>query len=350
MDLRTTLVTAGRPPRTPDAPLNQPIVPASTFVAGGATEYGRYGNPSWSALEDAVGHAEGGHGITFSSGMAAAAAILGLVPSGGRLVLAETCYLGVSALVDREAAGRSITVQRVAVDPTTEVVAAASGADVLWLESPTNPLLEVADLSGIVDGCGPDGPLVVVDNTFASPVQQRPLALGADVVLHSATKLLSGHSDAVLGAVVCRDEDVRHRLWTARTLGGAVPGALETYLVLRGMRTLALRVEAASATARTLAGRLGAHARVGRVRDPGWGSLLAIELSGAEAADRFTAATRLWVNTTSLGGVESTLERRRRWDAELATVPTGLVRMSVGLEHVEDLWADLDQALARSVG
>lgn len=343
MHVDTTLITSGRPDATPDAPLNQPIVPASTFVAGGPIGYGRYGNPAWSALEETIGNLEGGHAITFSSGMAAVAAVLEFLPTGGTLVLAETCYLGVAALVDRLAEQRAIRVVPVPVTDTDAVLSAAATADMVWLESPTNPLMEVADLETILSGQG--SALTVIDNTFASPLQQRPLDLGADIVIHSATKLMSGHSDALMGAVVCRDLDQATAIDQTRRVTGAAPGALETFLVHRGLRTLGVRLAAASASAAALAERLSNDPRIGRVHHPGWGSMMAIELADAAAADRLVAATKIWINATSLGGVESTFERRRRWDGELEIVPQGLVRMSVGLEHIEDLWADLDQAL-----
>ena len=347
----TAVVVTGRPDRIPDAPLNQPIVPASTFVAGGPLGYGRYGNPSWSALEDSIAALEGGTALTFASGMAAVSAVLDLVPSGGRLVLAETCYLGVAALVDRLSSQRSIDVATVTVTDTAAVLTAADGADMVWLESPTNPLMEVADLAAILSGLGSErSARVVIDNTFASPLQQQPLLMGADIVVHSATKLMSGHSDALLGAVVCADPAVTEQLDLTRRLTGSIPGALETFLVHRGLRTLSVRLAAASASASVLAGRLGEDPRIARVRHPGWGTMLAIELSDAATADRLCAATRLWVHATSLGGVESSFERRRRWASELPIVPEGLVRMSVGVEHVEDLWSDLDQALTAAVG
>jgi cystathionine gamma-synthase len=175
---------------------------------------------------------------------------------------------------------------------------------------------------------------------------QRPLDLGADIVMHSATKLMSGHSDVVMGAVVARDPAVIDRIDRHRKLHGAIPGPMETFLVLRGLRTLAVRLDRAAATTADLVGRLAAHPAVEKVRYPGFGAMISIEVrGGADAADRFTAALRVWVFATSLGGVESSLERRRRWPGELDTVPESLVRMSVGLEDPDDLWADLAQAL-----
>jgi cystathionine gamma-synthase len=363
----TVAVTAGRPERMVDAPLNPPIVFASTYVGAHEVEaaqlgYGRYGNSTWQALEEALGELEGGRALTFSSGMAAAHAVLELLPPGGVIVIPHNCYLGVADAVDRRAARYGGDVRRVNIADTTEVLSAAIGADVVWIESPTNPTIEVADLPTLGRKL-PDQTLFVVDSTFATPMLQRPLQCGADIVLHSATKLLSGHSDVVLGALVMHRENEQPfaALDQIRRSVGAVPGPMEAYLALRGLRTLPLRLAQAQTSAQVLAERLVRHARVRRVRYPGlptdpghdvarrtlagYGSLISIELADAKTADAFVEACALWVFATSLGGVESTLERRRRWPSELRTVPEGLVRMSVGIEHVEDLWADLAQAL-----
>jgi len=366
----TVAVHAGRPPTEPDAPLNPPVVFASTYVgvdpAGrGERGYGRYGNPTWSALEEAVGALEGGWALAFGSGMAAAHAALQLVPAGGVLVLPTHCYLGVASSADERAARDGTEVRRVDVSIVDEVLQAADGADLVWLESPTNPMMEVADLPAIC-GALQGRTTTIVDSTFATPLLQRPLELGADLVLHSGTKFLSGHSDALLGLLVGRDQDLLKRLDGVRRLHGAAPGTMETYLVLRGLRTLPLRLAAAQANAQVLAERLDRHPAIERVRYPGlpndpghsvaaatmagFGSLLSIELTDGPAAQRFVDALELWVVATSLGGVESTLERRRRWAGELATVPEGLVRLSVGVEHVEDLWSDLSRALDCGAG
>ncbi|GAA2103137.1 aminotransferase class I/II-fold pyridoxal phosphate-dependent enzyme [Microlunatus panaciterrae] len=363
---QTTAVTAGRPERAPDAPLNQPPVLASTYVGGGDTGYGRYGNPSWTALESTVGALEGGRAISFASGMAAVHAILELVPPGGTVVLPRHCYLGVAALAGQLQDRGALTVRVVDLTSPAAVLEAGAGADMVWLESPTNPMMEIADLATIGAGLRGTGCTFVVDNTFATPLLQRPFGFGADVVLHSATKFLSGHSDALLGVAVVHDTDTDRlsRLDTTRRLHGATPGALESYLVLRGIRTLHVRLQQAQATASELAHRLQRHPSVVAVHYPGldtdpghqvaaaqmtgFGSLLSIDLGSADAADAFVAAARLWVHATSLGGVESTFERRRRWPSELVTVPPGLVRMSVGIEHLEDLWQDLEQALTAS--
>jgi cystathionine gamma-synthase len=361
----TLAVVAGRPARVPDAPLGQPIVLASTYHAGGPVGYGRDGNPTWSALEEALGALEGGLALVFASGMGAAATALALLPAGARVVLSRVSYSGVMGLTgDLERRG---VIERTLADLTDAdaTLAATVGASLLWLETPSNPLLELADLDVLCVGAHERGALVVVDNTFATPLLQRPLDHGADIVVHSAAKLLAGHSDVLLGALVVRDPDVRDRLAHARLLDGAIPGAFDAFLALRGVRTLPVRLERAQASAGVLAGRLARHRAVSRVRYPGlqehpghdiakrqmrgFGSILSFETGGgAEAAQRVAEGTRLVVHATSLGGVESLIERRRRWPAEAPEVPESLLRLSVGCEHVEDLWADLEQALDRA--
>ena len=367
LHLETVAVTAGRPEHVVDAPLNPPVVFASTYVGAHDTSaaeigYGRYGNPTWDALERAVGALEGGRALTFASGMAAAHAVLELMPIGGVIVVPHNCYLGVAEAIDRRAARYGWHVRRVNVADTTEVLSAADGADVVWIESPTNPTIDVADLPTLGKNLSPSS-LFVVDNTFATPLLQRPLEFGADIVLHSATKMLSGHSDVVLGAIVTRADDTQtfEGLDAIRRSFGAIPGPMEAYLALRGLRTLPLRLAQAQASAQVLAERLATHESVKRVRFPGlltdpghdlarrtmsgFGSLISIDLADAQSAEAFVEGCALWVFATSLGGVESTLERRRRWKSELRSVPEGLVRLSVGIEHVEDLWSDLAQAL-----
>jgi cystathionine gamma-synthase len=346
--LPTIAVTHGRPPHEPDQPLNQPLTMASTYVAGGDLEYGRYGNPTWLAFEDALGALEGGRALAFSTGLAAVSTVLDLVGQGAKVVAPHNAYNGsVMQLADLEARGRAL-VKLVDVSDTASTVAACEDAALVWLESPTNPDLQVADLAAITAAAHEAGAYVVVDNTFATPLLQRPLELDADIVVHSATKYLSGHSDVLLGAVVTRDEELFGVLKGRRDLLGATPGTLEAWLALRGLRTLHLRVERAQANATELVRRLREHPAVGEVRYPGFGGMVSVVLSqGALAADLLTHQTRLWVHATSLGGVESTFERRRRWRSESPGVPEGLVRMSVGIEDVDDLWADLLQALDR---
>jgi cystathionine gamma-synthase len=342
----TVAIHAGRPPHEPDQPLNVPITMASTYVGGGDKEYGRYTNDTWVAFEDTLGALEGGQALTFSSGQAATATLLDLVGDDS-VVVAGQSYLGtVGQLADRESRGR-VKTRLVDVSDTAAVVDALDeDTALLWLESPTNPGMQLADLPALIAAAHEVGARVVVDNTFATPVLQRPLELGADIVLHSATKYLAGHSDVIMGAVVVADPALWDVLKGRRDLYGAIPGPFEAWLALRGLRTLPLRVERASANAAELARRLGAHPAVTEVRYPGLGAMISIVLETAEKADLLTHSTLLWVHATSLGGVESTFERRRRWKGESRDVPEGLVRCSVGIEDVEDLWTDLETALA----
>jgi cystathionine gamma-synthase len=358
----TVAVTAGRPPRSPDEPLNVPVVLASTYHQGGPVGYGREGNPTWAAFEQALGALEGGRAITFASGLAAVATVLDLVPGGGVVIAPRHAYSGSLALLaDLEARGR-LRVHLVDIADTLAVTVACRGAALVWVETPTNPALEIADLPAIAAAARAAGALLAVDNTFATPLIQRPLTAGADLVVHSATKYLSGHSDVLLGAVVATRDDLVEHAVTRRTLLGAIPGAMDAWLALRGLRTLPVRLDRAQANAGELARRLTGHPRAHRVRYPGlptdpgharatkamngFGAIVCVELAdGAAAADRVVAACRLWVAATSLGGVESTLERRRRWPAESPGIPEGLLRLSVGIEDVEDLWRDMDQAL-----
>ena len=359
----TLTVTAGRPAQGPDVPLNPPLVLASTYGATGAMEYGRYDNPTWVAFEDVLGALEGGRALAFASGLAAIATILDLVPVGGTVVAPRHAYLGsLGQLADLEASGRIGAYRLVDIADTEAVCAALPGAHLLLVESPTNPAVEVADLPALCTAARAADVTVVVDNTFATPLLQRPLDVGADIVVHSATKYIAGHSDVVLGALVtaptARGEELHDQLLRRRKSVGAIPGPFEAWLALRGLRTLHLRMERSCANAAELARRLQDHPAVEIVRYPGlpsdpgherasaqmsaYGAIVAIVVrGGADAADQITRATRLWVYATSLGGVESTLERRRRWAGESRTIPEGLIRLSVGIEDVDDLWADL---------
>jgi cystathionine gamma-synthase len=358
----TRAVTAGRPEPVADAPLSVPIVAASTYAAGGPVAYGRYGNPTWSAFEHAVGALDGGHAVSFASGMAAVSAALAVTtasaPPSAPVVVPRHGYHASLRLLER--LGRPVRVVDVA--DTAAVADALPGAVLLWLESPTNPMLEVADVPTLCRLAHEQGCPVVVDATLATPLLLRPLEYGADLVVHAATKYLAGHSDVLLGVAVAPTDTMAQHLTTHRSDHGAVPGTFEAWLALRGMRTLPVRLQQAQQSAAELARRLKDHPRVARVRYPGlpddpghavaartmdgFGALVSVEVRGGAAEAETTArATRLWVHATSLGGVESTLERRRRWSAERPSVPESLVRLSVGLEHVDDLWDDLSAAL-----
>ena len=325
--------------------------------------YARVGNPTWTALEEVLAALEGPgcRAISFASGMAAVSAVADLVPVGGTVVGQRVAYSGTRGLLTRWAGTGRIQLREEA--PRAEDLAAAlPGADLVWLETPTNPTLDVVDIAAVAAAARAAGALVVVDSTFATPLGQKPLDLGADIVVHSATKYLAGHSDVLLGAAVVRDPALAERLLQNRILGGGIPGPMEAWIALRGLRTFPLRWERACANAAEIARRAGSHPAVQRVRhlslpeDPGhalaagqmssFGAIVSLDLrGGAPAAEAVAATTRLWLHATSLGGVESTLERRRRWPEESADVPAGLLRLSVGIEDVEDLWADLVAAL-----
>lgn len=351
LSLETIVVTAGRPPAGPDQPLNPPIVPASSFHAGGAYEYAREAAPTTDALEAALGALEHGTAVAFASGMAAANAAMDLVPAGGVIVAPSSAYTGVAVRLRELAALGRIDLRIVDADDTPAVIEACAGAALLWLESPTNPLLEVADLPACISGAHDAGARVLVDNTFATPILQNPLDLGADLVLHSVTKALSGHSDLMMGALVAAEAELAEQVRTRRVLLGAAPSAFDCYLALRGIRTLAIRIERAQDNARVLVERLAAHPAIDRVRYPGFGTITAIEVAGGpDVADGTCSRVEVWAHATSLGGVDSLLERRRRWPLESAVVPEGLIRLSVGIENVEDLWHDLDAALRGAAG
>jgi cystathionine gamma-synthase len=365
---QTALITGGRPADDPGQPLNVPIVMASNFRAGNlgraeGREYSRNdATPGWEALEEVIGELEGGEAVAFASGMGAVAAVLDLLPVGARVVAPTDCYAGVrSLLADGQGLGRwhvdlvDITDAPVAADAT-------SHADLVWLESPTNPLLDIANLPALCLAARDGGALVAVDNTFATPLRQRPIALGAHIAVHSATKFLGGHSDLLLGVAVAETAQLAERLRHRREVGGAVPGALETFLVLRGLRTLALRLDQGERSAAALAHRLADHPIVTRVRYPGladhpghaqatnqmsgFGAVIGFEVETADAANAVCDSLRVIRSATSLGGVESTIERRGKLPGQ-EHLPPGFLRLSVGCEHVEDLWDDLASALGQ---
>jgi cystathionine gamma-synthase len=360
LDPATIAITAGRGAHDPGSPIAVPPVLSAVYREGGSTDYAREANPTWSALEEVLGALEGGQALVFSSGIAAIAAVLESLPIGARVVAPADAYTGLRSLLGDLAGRGRLAVTLVEIADTEATASACAQADLLWIESPTNPLLAVADLPALVTAARAAGVITAVDNTFATPLLQRPLDLGVDVVVHSATKLLSGHSDVLCGAVVTRDETWHERLATRRRLHGAILGPMEAWLVLRGLRTLPLRLERAQASASDLAQRLMRHPAVVRVRYPGlvgdpgharaaaqlrgFGTIVSFELRDAAAADRACAGVRLIEHVTSLGGIETTMERRNRQRGEEA-VPPGLIRLSVGCENVEDVWADLDQAL-----
>jgi cystathionine gamma-synthase len=310
--------------------------------------YSRYDHPTGAEAERALGEVEGGRALLFGSGAAAStAAVLALLEPGHTVALAEGCYYGTAVLLrELERWG----VRFVEFDQTG---APPEGVDLVWLEAPSNPFLSFPDVEAAITHAAP----VLVDATASTPMLFRPLDRGADIVLHSATKYLTGHDDALLGALVCRTEETHEQLREFRGRTGSVAAPDVAWLLLRGLKTLRVRVERQSATALELARRLEAHERVERVRYPGlgdalaarymsggFGGLLSFDVAGGEeAARRVETSTRVIENATSLGGVDSVLETRRRWEGE--RVPANLVRLSVGLEDVDELWADLERAL-----
>lgn len=355
------LVSAGRASE-PGAPLNVPLIPASNFIIGRGREYSRDdGTPTWEALEEVVGGLELGKAVAFASGMAAIAAVFDQLAAGAVVVLPDDCYQGVAGLAAAGAERQRWSVQRVAVDDTAGWIRACGVADLIWLESPSNPLLTVADLEAVCAAPRKPGAIVAVDNTFATPLNQQPLDFGATVSLQSATKFIGGHSDLLAGIATTKDEALWHALRKSRELTGATPGTLETFLAVRGARTLALRLQRAQQTAGMLAERLERHPLVTRVRYPGlpshpthatakrvlkgFGTIISFDLlGGAEFADGVCRNVRLIRHATSLGAVESTMERRAAIPGQ-GHLPPSLLRLSVGIENADDLWVDLDSAI-----
>ena len=298
--------------------------------------YQRYGHPTGAAAERALGDLDGGTALLYSSGAGATTALaLALLGPGATVALAAGAYFGT---------GRTLrTFERwgVRVVEFDQRERAPDDADVVWLEAPTNPFLELPDL----DAAAQHPAVVVVDATAATPIHLRPLEHGADYVLHSATKYLAGHGDVLLGAIVCRRPEDGERLRDLRTALGIVAAPDPCWLLLRSLKTLRLRVERQTASAAVIAERLARHDAVRIVRYPGFGGLLSFDVADGDAARRVETSTRVIRNATSLGGVDSNIESRHRWEGE--RVPPGLLRLSVGVEDVELLWDDLASALAR---
>jgi cystathionine gamma-synthase len=350
------------------APLAPPLLATSSYVSLGEPDpergYGRIANPGWAAVEDALAAMEGPgtSAVSFASGQAASMALmLALAPGRRTIVFPVDGYYNTRALAARL---RPHGAEAIAVDQLDLAAverALGDGPAVLWGETPTNPLLRVADLAALSELAAPAGAPFVVDNTVATGLLQKPLEFGAVAAVYSLTKVISGHSDVLGGAVVTRDKKLAAELRWWRMAGGGIPGPFESWLVLRGIKTLPLRAERESATALALARFLAGHPRVSAVYYPGlnpatlavarrqmpkgFGPLLSFEISGTAAdADAVVAAARLVVPATSFGGVESTWERRARWAGE--TTPDTLIRLSAGIEPVEDLIADIGAALA----
>jgi cystathionine gamma-synthase len=253
------------------------------------------------------------------------------------------------ALLKRYHAEGRLEVRFVDITDTKEVISQLHGAAFLWVESPTNPGLGIAEVDVIIGEAKKRNLGVGFDNTFATPLTQKPLTFGADIVMHSVTKYLAGHSDVILGSLSTKDPALHSRLQDARVSYGSIPGPFEAWLALRGIRTFPLRFERAQANAATLVEKLKSHSSVTNVRYPGFGAIVSFEITGdAAAAERVCDGASLIINATSLGGVETTWERRRRWPLESSSVPENLIRLSVGCENVDDLWKDIDTALTKA--
>jgi cystathionine gamma-synthase len=334
-------------------------------------EYGRSGNPTRDALERAVAQLEGGaHGLAYASGLAASQNLLYLLQPGQRILLGDDVYGGTWRLAEKVWSRYGVAVD-VADLRDLDVVAAAltEQTGMIWLESPTNPLLKVVDISAIARLAATAGALTVVDNTFATPYLQRPLELGADIVLHSTTKYLGGHSDLVGGFAATNDPTVAERIAFLQNSLGAVPGPFDSWLVLRGLKTLALRMQRHCENAHAIAAFLSRHPQVERVLYPGlpdhpahdvaarqmsdFGGMVSFLAPSVDDAVALVARTKIWKLAESLGGVESLIEvpsamtHASTADAPFAS-PPNLVRLSVGIESVDDLVADLDAALVRT--
>jgi cystathionine gamma-synthase len=349
--------------RTPAGPGTPPLVPTSIYVSEGDPRrdrgYGRDGNPGWEALEEALGGLEDAQAVAFASGQAASMALMLTLAEGrDRIVLPADGYYGARVLADKLRPHGAVPVHVDLGDLAAVARELKAAPSVLWAETPTNPLLRVADLSALGELAAATAAPFVVDNTVATALLQKPLEFGALASMYSLTKAISGHSDVLGGAVVTRDEDLARDLRDWRTAGGGIPGPFESWLVLRGMKTLDLRITRQSENASRIADFLAAHPRVTAVHYPGlrpsaaakaqlprgFGPLLSFELAGAAGdADAVVAAAQLVVPATSLGGVESSWERRARWAGE--TAPETLIRLSAGIEPVEDLLADIGAAL-----
>lgn len=357
----TWLISQARP-QALGQPLNYPPSMASNFRLPDERYYNRTeGTETQNALEDLIGGLEGGRSLVFGTGMAAVATVFAGLPVGSTLVIPEDPYHATNGLaVEGEEHGRW-TVLRLDLADTDAWVEAALTADLLWIETPANPLMTVADLPTICAAERKAGCLIAVDGTFATPLVQRPLALGADISMHSVTKFIGGHSDLMGGSLSVRDDALYDDLWNRRVRHGGTIGGLEAFLAIRGARTLGLRMERSMENAAVLAGRLEEHPEVARVRYPGlpshdthahaakfmdgFGAMMSFDVTGTgERASAVVQHTSIINNATSLGGIESTWERRALIPGQ-ETMPPTLIRFSVGCENVDDLWADITAAL-----
>lgn len=372
MRIETRLLHAGAEVDPVSGAVAPPLILSTTFARhpdgtplGGHT-YIRESNPTQDRVEAALAAAEGGEAaLVFASGMAAGVALLETLPVGARVLLPDDVYYGYRVAAADLLAQRGVRTDFVAMDdPAALDRALGTGAALVWLETPSNPLMKITDLRAAAIRARASGATVLVDNTFATPVLQRPLELGADVVLHATTKYIGGHSDVAGGALVFAGRGTLfEKTLHVRHIGGAIASPFDSWLVLRGLRTLAVRVRAQSASAGAVAAALARHRAVSAVHYPGlashpghevarrqmegFGAMISFQLKGGrEAAVATVAKAKLFIRATSLGGFESLIEHRASSEGVHSTTPQDLVRLSIGLEHADDLVEDLEQALA----
>ncbi|HSD16017.1 MAG TPA: PLP-dependent transferase [Thermomonas sp.] len=367
----TLAVHAGNAPDESTGAVAPPLHLSTTFRHGPAGErvagyeYQREGNPTNDRLREALATLEGGEAAcTFASGMAAMTTLLECLPTGARVLFPDDCYSGLRMLFQEYLPERGIVAEVVDMGDLDAVRAACTTpVAMLWIETPSNPLMKVSDIAGLAGIGHAAGAVVVVDNTFATPLLQRPLALGADIVMHSTTKYFGGHSDVLGGALVfARNDELAHKVAHRLHVTGAVLSPFSAWLTLRGCRSLGARMAMHCANARKVVDFLAAHAAIERVNWPGlpshpghavatrqmqaFGAMLSIEVRGGrEAALAMAGKLRVFTNATSLGGCESLVEHRASVEGPNARSPQNLLRMSIGLEHADDLIADLAQAL-----
>jgi cystathionine gamma-synthase len=375
MQFDTRAIHDGQEPDPSTGAVTVPIYQTSTYVQEevgklkDGYDYSRTANPTRRALERCMASLEGGsHGFAFASGMAATTTVMHLVDPGDTVVSVNDVYGGTYRLFSKVYEPKGVRFRYLSADDFAgDVGGQLEGAKMVWLETPTNPLLNVIDIRAAADAAHAAGALLVVDNTFASPYLQRPLELGGDIVVHSATKYLGGHSDLVSGIAVTSDDGIAERLGFLQNSLGAIAGPFDSWLVLRGLKTLPVRMRQHCENARAVAGFLGGHPSVERVLFPGipnhpgheiatqqmrdYGGMISFLVDTPEHAVQLVARTRVWSLAESLGGVESLIETPAQMthastaDAPFAT-PPNLVRLSVGIESADDLVDDLDQALA----
>ncbi|MEL6347366.1 MAG: PLP-dependent transferase [Myxococcota bacterium] len=361
--LNTLAIHAGQPAEPVTGAVMVPVFQTSTYAqphpAQWPWEYSRTHNPTRTALQDCLAALEAAkHGVCFASGMAAIDAVIrALLRPGQRVVCGDDLYGGTYRLFTKQWA--SFGVEFDFVDVSSGDVEVPAGTDMVWIETPTNPLLKTADIADIARKAHAVGAKLVVDNTFATPVFQQPLTLGADLVVHSTTKYLNGHSDVIGGVVLTRDDDVAAKLAYVQNAAGAVPGPWDCFLTLRGLKTLHVRMQRHKENAEAIAAWLSERDDVETVIYPGFSGMISFVLQGdLAAATRFVEGTRLFTLAESLGGVESLIELPAVMthasippDVRAAAgMPDGLIRLSVGIEHVDDLIKDLDHAFQAAAG